>query len=61
MSNECILSIIKKDSAQQFHPSKFCGSIFDILRFDFPWFCGSKNSTSVNNIEVITANSYELE
>jgi hypothetical protein len=25
-----------KNAAQRFHTSKFCGSIFDILRFSFP-------------------------
>jgi hypothetical protein len=25
----------KKDLAKRFHPSTFCGSIFDILRFAF--------------------------
>jgi len=26
----------KKDRAQRFYPSTFCGSTFDILRFAFP-------------------------
>ena len=41
MSKEGILSIFvdSKDRAQRFHPSKFCGSIFEILRFASPWFC----------------------
>jgi hypothetical protein len=26
----------KKDRAQRFYPSKFCGSTFDILRFAVP-------------------------
>ena len=33
MSKECILSILKIERAQRFHPSTFCGWTFDILRF----------------------------
>ena len=33
MSKECILSNLKKDRAQRFHPSLFCSLIFDIRRF----------------------------
>jgi len=35
MSKEGILSVFidLKGRAQRFHPSKFCGSIFEILRF----------------------------
>jgi hypothetical protein len=30
---------LKKDRAQRFYPSTFCGSIFDILRFAVPTIC----------------------
>jgi len=40
-SNECILSVLKKDFAKRFHPSSlvlrhsiFCGSIFDSPAYD---------------------------
>ena len=33
MSKECILSILKIERAQRFHPSIFCGWTFEILRF----------------------------
>jgi hypothetical protein len=32
----CRTVYFKKDRAQRFYPSKFCGSIFEILRFAFP-------------------------
>ena len=35
----CRTVYFKKDRAQRFYPSTFCGSIFDILRFAVPTIC----------------------